>query len=113
MITMIHGNQVDDLIYSTPTGLWIIWKDTGIAYKIMDYGIQSLSMTVSQTPTVLSFLASDKEYFVENKPNYSLDLSIIMSNVEQKKIKHFSDIFSVEDIKKISKMTTRKFRRMI
>ena len=111
MTLTTFGNQFYDLIYSTPTGLWIIWRDSGLAYKLNNYAIQSLTLSMTNNATMLHGLGGDS-FFDSGCNEYSMDLSIIIGEIKSKSIKRFSDLFTVEDLKRISKISTQKFRRM-
>ena len=111
MTMTTFGNKFYDLIYSTPSGLWVVWKDSGISYKLSNYAIRFLALNMTNNTTMMHMLDGDS-FSVPGRNEYSMNLDIVIGEVEQQPIKRFSDIFTVEDLKKISKITTQKFRRM-
>lgn len=107
------GNQLQDVIYSTPSGLWVIWNNGGYAYKLQDYIIATVDISVDRHVEMLHFLDGSSSIDVPGHQEISMNLSLIVGNMESKEVKRFSDIFTVEDLKKLSKVTTQKFNKMV
>lgn len=82
-----------------------------MAYKIMDYYISSISLNMDSDMVEYDLLGGD--YFeLPGIPTFNMDLSLSIGNVESKPVKQLSDIFTVEDLKNLSKVISQKFRSM-
>ena len=113
MTLTTFGNQLHDVIYSTPSGLWVVWEQGKSAFKIINPCITSVSLSLERNCNQLYCLGDDYNSWVNSGiAGVDLDLSIRAMDIENKTIKRLSDIFTVKDLKEIAKISTQKFKRM-
>lgn len=83
--------------------------EDGTAFKCINPTVTSYSINIDNGMRECPLLGSDSE-FVSHKPMCELDISIIPEDFTSTEIKKFSDIFSIEDLKKLSKLHRAKIR---
>ena len=103
-----------DLLFSTPSALWILINNKETVYKITNYYITDLSITVSSNFDYLNTIGYNTPQIIRNPPEMEIDIHLKVGNLEsQNRIKYKSDLFNSEDIKEFYKIINAKFSHLI